>query len=331
MVVFTLLRYSEWYILKISVKKPFFYMTDYNSSDILLDTLKMNILYVDEQKEGLMKMENGNYEGNVETSLEPERDFYGQQKKKKSFSSLFTVKYIVIAAISLIVIIGGVFTIRAAGNTYKAPVANMKMQYANRDWSANRFRKYYQKMSNGFGTKEMKSIWKDIEKWEEAEDFWEEKVDSWNDNLENDRDEYGSNYRLKITIDDKEELEKDDIKKYRSYIKDLGDDIIDIVDDYDTDDWEEIADEMGMSKSEAKQLYRDIRDWGRQLKKATVSEGYELDLIITVNGDELDEPEEIEKIIKVYRVNGRWVDESYTSIYYHSVLMCLPRLKWYVR
>ena len=66
------------------------------------------------------------------------------------------------------------------------------------------------------------------------------------------------------------------------------------------------ADSMGISRSDAKKLAKEVESICSELKKAKVTAGYELELTIKVKGSELDEPEEEELTICVYKINGRW-------------------------
>ena len=134
-------------------------------------------------------------------------------------------------------------------------------------------------------------------------DQQERQVETW-------EDQYGSNYSFSYEIEDKEKLEKSDLREARDYIKNIAKEIKDVIDateDFDSDDWEDAADSLGCSKSEAKKLIKSMENVYKVWKNADVSAGYELSLIIIVDGRDLDEPEESETSVNVFKVNGRWV------------------------
>jgi predicted transcriptional regulator len=178
---------------------------------------------------------------------------------------------------------------------------------------------------NGFLEKEVNSVLKIMKKSDGYEDMMEDQKDYFEDHLEDMEDEYGKNFKYTYKIVDKDELEKDDLRDFRDELRSIADDIEwleDEVDDFDSDDWEDMADELEISKGDAKDLVNEILDMGKVCKKAKVTAGYELTVEILLDGSELDEPEESEMTVYVYKVDGRWVAyeglyalESFTYIY----------------
>ena len=108
-----------------------------------------------------------------------------------------------------------------------------------------------------------------------------------------------------------EKLDRDELQDYKASIKLMGDDILDMVDEFkemDKDEQKDAAEDMGLSYSDLKDMVKYMEALGRELKSATVDEGYELEVIKTTTGKELDEPEEDEVDIIVLKVNGRWIN-----------------------
>lgn len=217
----------------------------------------------------------------------------------------------IIAGSALLALVVLITTISLLSNTYKTPVkimenlANSKRFVSTYDKSA--------KMLNGFCKNEVDAILKLAKKVDGYEDAMEDAKDSFEDGIQELKDEYGNNYKISYIIDDKEKLEKDDLKKVRDALRELADnyeELADEADDFDSDDWEDFADEVELSKANAKKLVAAVEDLGKICKTAKVSAGYELTLTKRITGSELDEPEEDETTMRVYKIDGRWVSES---------------------
>ena len=87
--------------------------------------------------------------------------------------------------------------------------------------------------------------------------------------------------------------------------------IVDASEEFSASDWGELAEELGLMKAETKKLFEKIGELAEEYGRIEVNKGYEVSVLVTITGDELDEPFEEEREINVYRVNGRWV--SYNS------------------
>lgn len=199
-------------------------------------------------------------------------------------------------------------------NNYKTPVKLMEKNRNSKSFSSYMDRSI--DMLNGFCESEMKAILKVYKSSDDYKDDMEDAKDEFADQIEDMKDEYGSNYKYTYTITDKERLEKEDLKNFRDELRNAADSLeaqIDEADDYDSDDWEDIADDAGISKAQAKKLYNAMDDVRKVLKKAQVTDGYELEVTIALTGSELDEPEENEMTIRVYKVDGRWISSSAMS------------------
>lgn len=249
---------------------------------------------------------NDNYEviNEVETPVEAP---VAQPKKKASVKTLAILAGVAVAAIILVVVLLSIFT-----NTYKTPL-NLQMDLLNEKKASN-MQDAGIEILNGLCESEYKDLLKIMKKNDDYKDMMEEQEEYYEEHIENQKDEYGKNYKYSYKIEEKEEIDKDDLKELRDEIKDYAKmlkNIIDETDDFDSDDWEDLADMMGFSsKSEAKKVIDVLEDVYKELKGAKVTKGYELTVTITLKGSELDEPKEEEETICVYKVNGRWVSEE---------------------
>ena len=283
-------------------------------------------------------MENNTQNVNVETEVNaapetaaPANDFVAKAKdfalnifsKAKDFAlnifskikadpKGFGVKLGAIALAAILVIVGLCVGVSAATNNYKTPIKTMQ-KYAN-------MKKYYDSsdkqmdLLNGFAEKESKALMKVMKASELYDDEnLDDLKEDFKDQIEDMKDEYGKNFKYTYKIVDKEKLDRDELKEYREELRDYADALdsqIEAADDFDSDDWEDMADSMGLSKSKAKKYYSILKDVQKVYKKAKVTAGYTLTVEITLTGSELDEPEVKETEIVVLKVNGRWIPAS---------------------
>lgn len=223
------------------------------------------------------------------------------QKKSISVKMMAILGGAAAALIALIIILASVLS-----NTYKTPL-NLLMDYRNEKNPSKVLVREYQQL-NGLCEKEYKSVLKIMQK---SDDYDKDEVkDSYEEAIDERKDEYGKNYKYSYKIEEKEKLEKEDLKEVKTQIKDCAKqlkDILDELDDYDSDDWSDLADEMGLTKAQTKKLAGILEDVYKDLKSVKVTKGYKLDVTITLKGSELDEPEESDGTFYVYKINGRWV------------------------
>ena len=215
--------------------------------------------------------------------------------------------WIAIAA-AVVVLVGAIFVIAALNNTPTTPIklmvnlANSKKVPKSLDSNV--------KLLNGFLEDEVKEVYKVLKKTDMAEDLLEYFQDSYEEIFENAQDQYGDNYKYSFKVENKEKLEKSDLRKMRDNLKEAAEsleEMIEETEDWDSDDWEEVADEAGMTKSQVKSFMKALEKLAKALKKVKVTDGYEMDVTLKITGSELDEPEEQEETICVYKVNGRWI------------------------
>ncbi len=234
----------------------------------------------------------------------------------------FPVKLVAILAgaavtlIALIVILASIFT-----NTYKTPL-NLMADRAN-EKKASKILDAEIDTLNGLCEKEYKALMKLMQK---SDDYDEEEIEEgYEEDIDAMKDEYGKNYKYSYKIEDKDKIDKDELKELRSEIKSLAKEIksvLDEMEDYDSDEWEDLADELGLKKSQAKKLEDILEDVYKELKSVKVTKGFELTVKTTLKGSELDEPEEDEVTICVYKINGRWVsEEALSSLYVFAYLL----------
>ena len=110
-----------------------------------------------------------------------------------------------------------------------------------------------------------------------------------------------------------DELTKKDLRTARAALQDYVYEIEAIVDEteeFTASDWGEAAEEIGLLKAEFKELIKAFSELAKEYGRIEVSKGYEVSVLITTSGSELEEPKEDEVEIKVFKVNGRWISAS---------------------
>lgn len=157
---------------------------------------------------------------------------------------------------------------------------------------------------NGFCEKEYKQILKIMKKSDDYDkDEVKEAYEEFREMLE---DEYGKNFKIKAKLDDKDKLDKDEVRDFEKELHDEGKTMLLFLEMYDDRDGiEELADEMGISKSQAKKYVKAMKDIATKMKKANVTAGYELEYDVTIDGEDY---EGLDSDITVYKIDGRWVN-----------------------
>lgn len=223
----------------------------------------------------------------------------------------------VVALIALVVVLS------LLGNSYKTPI-----QKAEKLLNAKSLSKIVDKapsILNGFCETEAKNILKIIKKSDDYADAMEDAEDEFADIIESVQDECGKNYKIALNVEEKEELERADVRAFRDELRDIAEYAEDL-DEMDSDDYEDMADEMGITKSQAKDLVKQLEKACKKCKTASVTAGYKLSVVVSVSGSEMDEPEETELTVNVFKVDGRWVPDVFSlmdEINIYSLLYAL--------
>ena len=138
-------------------------------------------------------------------------------------------------------------------------------------------------------------------------DFYDAEVEAFEAKVENRSEQYGDNYKYKYKVVDKEKIDKDDLKEVQKELRAEGRSIYNEYKNLDSDDYEEMADGLGLTKAQAKKIGKLYKSIGKTMKNASVTKGYKLTVERTITGSELDKPKIEEITYTVYKINGRWV------------------------
>ena len=212
----------------------------------------------------------------------------------------------------MLIILGGAFVALAAliilltsmGNNFKTPLKDLQKYYNTKN--AKQAAAYDPKLMNGFCEKEAQQLLKIMKKT----DDWDDQVDYMEELIEDRKDEYGKNYKYKFKLEDKEKIDRDDYKDFQESMNEAGEELLDELKDMDSDDIEEMAEALDISKAQARKMVNIMKKIAKKMKNAKVTGGYELEYVRILTGKELDEPEEYEGSMVVYKINGRWISVS---------------------
>lgn len=140
----------------------------------------------------------------------------------------------------------------------------------------------------------------------------DEMQDSFEDQLEEKEDTYGKNWECSYEINDEEEIDEDDLEDYQDEIRDAAEETLEMLENMTDDDILEIADYLGLTESGAEKFVKYMTDICKTMADIEITEGYELDVTMTIEGSE-DEEDKDQTYI-VYKANGCWVSEDVISM-----------------
>lgn len=237
----------------------------------------------------------------------------GKEKLGK-YKKLLNKRNLILAVVVLVVLIGGVLALRYATNNYMTPIHRLEKIESLKKGNAA---KLFQEALEDIGVTNGKELFKLMDKSE----LLEEAMEGWNESLEasieNTMDKYGDDFKVTYKLLDKTQLKKSELRNYKKQIRNVFSYLeseMDETKDYDSDDWEDLADELEMTKAQAKNLVAAIKQLADDVSHVEVTDGYELELTRIVTGSELDEPEEDDVTIVVLKINGKWVSSTMTSM-----------------
>ena len=168
----------------------------------------------------------------------PEQNESAQQQGFMGFLKkvLALPKKLLISAVAvlLVLVIGIPLLVGAVSNTYHTPLDLMVDFMNERDHSDIAADSI--KMLNGFSKNEFKSLIKILKKSDDFEDSLDDMQENYEEMVEYYEEHYGSDYSFSYKVEEKEKLDKDDLKEMRSEIKDAAKELREIIEeteDYD--------------------------------------------------------------------------------------------------
>ncbi|MCM1326895.1 MAG: hypothetical protein NC249_09740, partial [Lachnoclostridium sp.] len=211
------------------------------------------------------------------------------------------------AAVVLVLLVVLVASLMGSGS-YKTPVKDL-VKLINKQ-STDVFA--YMKLADPMTTDYTRSLYNILKKNDDIKEEF--------DDLKNDlADFYEDIAGFKITKCDfvaAKEMKKKDLRSIEdsvssSYIEDL----IEEIDEMDNADYEDMADDLDISKSDAKKFAKETKSYLKNLSKMKVTKGYEVTVRFYGKYDgETDKTDKID--IEVIKVNGKWRIYNMSSLFY---------------
>ena len=204
------------------------------------------------------------------------------------------------------------------GGSMNGAVENPIKLVINQNVSLDKFIETY---TNGLFASELKSLVKIASKMDDYEDVYDDFEDDWEDQIDYFQDEYGKNLKVTVKFDDKDEMKSKDLKSYQETFRGYGDTLKDYVKAYnklDKDDIEDIADELGVKKSDLDSAVKYMDTIATALKKCEVKAGYELEVTATIKGS--DDEDETENTYYVIKIGSNWICPTFFRQVYNKVL-----------
>lgn len=211
--------------------------------------------------------------------------------------------YIGVAVVALVValVLGLFMLFGKAPNKFHTPL-DLQMKVENA-LSYEDYESAQLKLSNGL----VDSLAKDyLDAMKQSESYDADGAkDTFQEMLEEYQNEYGEDFKHSYEILTKQELDKDQLEEVQAEIREEFEDLYQEVGEAEADDLEELA---GIKKDDAEKLLKSAIDFCKKMESAKVTAGYEMEVVYSVEGSELEEPLELDKTtVNVYKVNGRWV------------------------
>lgn len=219
-------------------------------------------------------------------------------------------KWLLLAVAAICILVVALIGLNYATNNYKTPIKTIEKYVNAKEYTLEKMTIDY---DGGLAKKQTKQIFKVLRNSDLFLDLEEKIYDNSISNYEKKLDKYGDDFKITYTILGYDELTKKDLRTARAALQDYVYEIEAIVDEteeFTASDWGEAAEEIGLLKAEFKELIKAFSELAKEYGRIEVSKGYEVSVLITTSGSELEEPKEDEVEIKVFKVNGRWISAS---------------------
>ncbi|MGN0401543.1 MAG: hypothetical protein ACI4HQ_04690 [Acetatifactor sp.] len=213
-------------------------------------------------------------------------------------------------AVVLVIILIAVF---AGGGSYKTPI-NKLVKMINKQ--STDLMAYSELMTDPVSYNYQEALLnirlKDKDTKEEYEDAKKE-LDDYYDDIKG----------FKITkcdIRSAEKMKKKELKEiaeqyYDDDDEDMYKDQIEDLNDYEKEDYEDLADNLDISVSDAKKYVKETINYYKALSKIKITEGYNVELRIYAKYDGEEDKTEIIKDIQVIKMNGKWYIRNAGTIF----------------
>lgn len=213
---------------------------------------------------------------------------------------------IAVAAVAVVALI--VILLLAGKSSYKDPFKDLQKLVNKQSTDILAYQKVISDPMSAQFTKKVYDIVKSNDEMKE----------NYKDAQEELKDFYDDIKGFKITKMEIKKAEKIKSSELRSIQKNYDEDayekILEKFDDMDSDDYEDLAESLDISKSKAKDLVKAMKSYFQSMSKAKVQDGYDVQVIVRAKYDgETDKTERID--VRVLKINGKWYISNASSFF----------------
>lgn len=223
----------------------------------------------------------------------PEQPIAPVPEQKKNVKLIGGIAAGVVALVIVIAVVMKVF----GGGSYTKPLDSVCKLVNKRDTNID---SYVTAVSPKFMINAYKNGVSLLKEVDEFEDVMDEAKDSMKDGFDELKDQYGNNFKVKYEILDKEKLSKSELKDVRNSYKELRG-FLKYVEEGGRY-YEDVEDEL--DSATLKKFNKLVKDLSSDLKDIEVTEGYALEVNLSIEGKEDDDEQEVK--FNVIKVNGKW-------------------------
>lgn len=224
----------------------------------------------------------------------------------------FVRKYLLFICIGGAVLVAGivlllVFTLGSGSGGYKSPIEKM-VKEINKGESAD----YIDLFTSAYPS-ELSGLYKSFYALMESEDPLENSKERMMDDFADLKDEY-PDWKIRFEYsDDAEPMSKSDLRTVKNRIadKDEIEDYLERLEDREDDYIDQIVDAFDADEKAARSYYKSAVQYLENLKKAEISEGYEVKgrFVITNGSEEINKTDTL--TMYIVKINSDWVIYSY--------------------
>ena len=262
----------------------------------------------------VIPVQQADAEGKTESVAAPGSTTVGEpakkakkEKVKKEKKERKPINKKLIAAIAAVVVVGGIVAACILSNTYMSPV-NARQRMLNS--SHVNYERMVRKINGNLAASQIKSVEKILHNSDDYCTELDELNEYFNDQHDEILDKFGSNATVKYYVVEKVPLSEKQLRSYRYDIQDVVNEVQYSIDQYDeasSEDWTYLADELDLSRADAKKLVDRLQKLMDKLGRLKVTKGYKLVCRRVVEGKDSKTPETEKVTFTVLKVNGRWV------------------------
>ena len=217
---------------------------------------------------------------------------------------------VIAAAAAVLLIILIIIIVNVAGGSYKTPIKKLVNNINKQNSSIE---SYLSCVTPKFVTGTYSDIYSLIKKVDAdvVEDYDDAVTDYFEDMFDDLEVAYGDNYKVTVEYRDAERIDSHDLKDISDIYEDMYDDLNEEVDFSDEEIYDDLAEELEseydleLKTGDLDKLQSIMESFMKDFKNIKITDGYEVEIKISIEGDEGRDSEKI--TFNVIKVNGTWI------------------------